>query len=279
MAKCKRSGTQYSKDIRIVNNNPILKKVKSNFIKDLQDLREEILNKWLEEIDIVKDKAERRLIYDASSMMGAFKGLAKNKPEKYIKLLRTAIILDEEGNGHVVERFIKIRNSVADKVFPNILRRAAPLKVTSIVQTIYKFHDNILNINMNVLKHLLYDELDSTCLEYIKSYEVTDTKKLKEYLDKFEDIIEEPLLDFEEIEKTKEIEEIEEIEEINITREFKMRSFKELNDLATKNGFNFIRQRGDHAIFRNEKGYITVIPQRTVGKGLQIEILKQIGGY
>ena len=279
MSKCKRSGTQYSKDIRIVNNNPILKKVKSNFIKDLQDLREEILNKWLEEIDIVKDKAERRLIYDASSMMGAFKGLAKNKPEKYIKLLRTAIILDEEGNGHVVERFIKIRNSVADKVFPNILRRAAPLKVTSIVQTIYKFHDNILNINMNVLKHLLYDELDSTCLEYIKSYEVTDTKKLKEYLDKFEDIIEEPLLDFEEIEKTKEIEEIEEIEEINITREFKMRSFKELNDLATKNGFNFIRQRGDHAIFRNEKGYITVIPQRTVGKGLQIEILKQIGEY
>ena len=65
----------------------------------------------------------------------------------------------------------------------------------------------------------------------------------------------------------------------NTTKEFKIRTFKELNNLAIKNGFKFIRQRGDHAIFRNSNGYITVIPQRTLGKGLQIEILKQIGEY
>ena len=267
MAKCKRSGTQYSKDIRIVNNNPILKKIKNNFVNDLQELREEILNKWLEEIDIVKEKAERNLIYDTSSKLDTLKGLAKNNPDEFIKLLRTAITLDEEGNGLIIERFIKIRNSIAEKVFPNILKKATPLKKTSIVQTIYKFHDNILNINMNVLRHLLYEELDSTCLEYIKTYEVTDTENSKEYLNEINNIKEASLMDFEKF------------EESNIVREFKMRSFKELNDLATKNGFNFIRQRGDHAIFRNEKGYITVIPQRSLGKGLQIEILKQIGEY
>lgn len=58
--------------------------------------------------------------------------------------------------------------------------------------------------------------------------------------------------------------------------EFKFRSHKDLNILAKNNGFNYLRSNGDHAIFSNNIGKIVIIPQRAIGKGLQIKILKQI---
>ncbi|WP_275372476.1 type II toxin-antitoxin system HicA family toxin [Clostridium tertium] len=265
--KSKRSGAQYSKHIKIINNNPILKNIKSKYISDLQDLREEILDRCLEEMDIIKEEAERKLIYDKSSELDTFKELAKNNPDKFTKTLRTVIISDDEGCNLPVYNFMKIRDSISEKSLPGIFKKATPLKATSVVQTVYEFHTNILSINMLILKHLLYDELDSTCLEYLKSYKIPDKENSKDCGNELNFLKEKPLLAFEEN------------EESNTTREFKMRSFKELNNLAIKNGFEFARQRGDHAIFRNSNGYITVIPQRAIGKGLQIEILKQIGEY
>ena len=60
-------------------------------------------------------------------------------------------------------------------------------------------------------------------------------------------------------------------------KEFKYRSYKELNSLAEKKSYVFDRQNGDHAIFVKDNGEIVVIPQgREIGKGLQIKILKTL---
>ena len=53
--------------------------------------------------------------------------------------------------------------------------------------------------------------------------------------------------------------------------------FRDLNRLAEDNGFSKIRQNGDHAIYKDKKGNITVIPQgRTIGKGLSYKIQKSL---
>lgn len=67
------------------------------------------------------------------------------------------------------------------------------------------------------------------------------------------------------------------IDEENNEREFKHRSYIELNDIAMRSGYELKRYNGDHGIFENEKGLIVIIPQRNdIGKRLQIKILKTI---
>lgn len=52
---------------------------------------------------------------------------------------------------------------------------------------------------------------------------------------------------------------------------------KDMVRLAEKYNFKYIRSKGDHNIYRNEKsGAITVIPQHTLCKSLSIAIQKQI---
>ena len=51
---------------------------------------------------------------------------------------------------------------------------------------------------------------------------------------------------------------------------------KEMIKLAEHNGFKYIRSKGDHDIYRNKTGAITIIPQHDLGKGLSIAIQKQI---
>ena len=54
-----------------------------------------------------------------------------------------------------------------------------------------------------------------------------------------------------------------------------------MNSLALNNGFDLIRIKGDHGIFKNASNGLTiVIPQgRDVGKGLSIKIQKDIAKY
>lgn len=53
--------------------------------------------------------------------------------------------------------------------------------------------------------------------------------------------------------------------------------YKRLNKLATDSGFEYVRSKGDHGIFKNDNGLIVVIPQgRSIGKGLSIKIQKAI---
>lgn len=53
--------------------------------------------------------------------------------------------------------------------------------------------------------------------------------------------------------------------------------YRDLNAIAEQNGFNKIRQKGDHGIFRRNDGSTIVIPQgRKIGKGLSLKIQKDI---
>lgn len=75
-----------------------------------------------------------------------------------------------------------------------------------------------------------------------------------------------------EFETTKVIEEQE-----NIPKEYKHRTWRELNAIAVNRGYELDRCNGDHAIYVNSNGKVVIIPQgRDIGKGLQIAILKDI---
>lgn len=53
--------------------------------------------------------------------------------------------------------------------------------------------------------------------------------------------------------------------------------WKELSSLANSKGYNLVRSKGDHGIFKNNDGYTVIIPQgRNIGKGLSIEIQKRL---
>lgn len=69
-----------------------------------------------------------------------------------------------------------------------------------------------------------------------------------------------------------------EISNFNIdTKLNKILSYKQLNKIANNNGFQKLRQNGDHGIFKNENGDLIVIPQgRAIGKGLNLKIQKDI---
>lgn len=66
-------------------------------------------------------------------------------------------------------------------------------------------------------------------------------------------------------------------EQLTTPREYKHRSWRELNALAIDNGYELDRCNGDHAIYINKDGKVVIIPQgRDIGKGLQIAILKDM---
>lgn len=55
-------------------------------------------------------------------------------------------------------------------------------------------------------------------------------------------------------------------------------SYRELNKIANKNNFEYIRSNGDHGIFKRFDGRTVVIPQgRDIGKGLSLKIQKNLG--
>lgn len=57
----------------------------------------------------------------------------------------------------------------------------------------------------------------------------------------------------------------------------KIFSYRKLNKLAEDNDFICVRQKGDHAQFKRQDGSLVTIPQgRLIGKGLSIQIQKQI---
>lgn len=58
---------------------------------------------------------------------------------------------------------------------------------------------------------------------------------------------------------------------------FSSMSWRNLEKEAIKKGYQYMRSNGDHGIYKNENGKLIVIPRgRTIGKGLQLQILKQI---
>lgn len=66
-------------------------------------------------------------------------------------------------------------------------------------------------------------------------------------------------------------------EQENIPKEYKHRTWRELNAIAVNRGYKLDRYNGDHAIYMNSNGKVVIIPQgRDIGKGLQIAILKDI---
>ncbi|EOU1742889.1 type II toxin-antitoxin system HicA family toxin [Clostridium perfringens] len=66
-------------------------------------------------------------------------------------------------------------------------------------------------------------------------------------------------------------------EKNNSTGVFISKTWRELESMALKAGFVYARSHGDHGIYYDENGKILIIPRgRTIGKGLQIQILKQI---
>ena len=52
--------------------------------------------------------------------------------------------------------------------------------------------------------------------------------------------------------------------------------YRKLNKLAIDNGFEYVRCKGDHGIYKNENGLVVIPQGRSVGKGLSIKIQKAI---
>ena len=52
--------------------------------------------------------------------------------------------------------------------------------------------------------------------------------------------------------------------------------YRRLNKLALDNGFEYIRSKGDHGIYKNKNGTVVIPQGRTIGKGLSCKIQKAI---
>ena len=65
-------------------------------------------------------------------------------------------------------------------------------------------------------------------------------------------------------------------EEKNLGKLEYIDDYKKLNKLAVDNGFEYVRCRGDHGIYKNENGLVVIPQGRSVGKGLSIKIQKAI---
>lgn len=92
----------------------------------------------------------------------------------------------------------------------------------------------------------------------------------------FEDLTEEDLDKlFEELGFKDEEETIEVVEEGKVKLDY-IDDYKKLNKLATDNGFEYIRSKGDHGIYKNKNGLVVIPQGRSVGKGLSIKIQKSI---
>lgn len=72
--------------------------------------------------------------------------------------------------------------------------------------------------------------------------------------------------------------EIKELSELDVVLDDRnLLSYKDLNRLAREQGYDKVRQRGDHGIFKRLDGSLVVIPQgRMVGKGLNLKIQKDL---
>lgn len=65
--------------------------------------------------------------------------------------------------------------------------------------------------------------------------------------------------------------------QIEVSKEFNLMSWRDLEKKILDKNFELVRSNGDHGIYRNPKGHIIVMPRgRDIGKGLQIKILKQL---
>lgn len=163
----------------------------------------------------------------------------------------------------------------------DIITCGMPTNKYKLTWELYKQH--IISSMQKQLSLLLSDDFNKlydTFMDYtndILSY-ATDYSKSKEvtFSDDFLDVIkiinkDSPLLNTILAE-----EDTEEIED-NSCKLPNIENYRDLNRLAESNGYEQIRQQGDHGIFVNKENDLLIIPQgRKVGKGLSKKICKQI---
>lgn len=105
--------------------------------------------------------------------------------------------------------------------------------------------------------------LNSVLDEVITPYK----KAINEEINKVEKILKD---------KHDEIESTKNIEEISKTQTKKIFNYKEMDRLIKANGYEPVRQTGDHKIYSNVNGKSIPVPQHILGKGLSVKIQKQI---
>lgn len=118
---------------------------------------------------------------------------------------------------------------------------------------VFLIKDKVIRCILGILKEVCEVEV---CVSY------DDIETFKKCLDSFESLeINELELDVNDIESDK-------LDYID--------DYKKLNKLAKDNGFEYIRCRGDHGIFKNNNGTVVIPQGRSIGKGLSFKIQKAI---
>lgn len=190
----------------------------------------------------------------------------KLNTESYEKLLKD--LIKETRKGDVItSQFCRFLNNLT-------LKAEWQLYKQNITYGLKRQINNILTDNYDMLNDK-FTEYMNNVLEYINLRYPSGTSEFSESFADLVRIINEdsPLLasilaeqDLEGEDDDSEIMEIPNLE-----------NYREINKLAEDNGYEKIRQQGDHGIFMDENNNLVVIPQgRKVGKGLSKKICKQI---
>ena len=231
----------------------------------------EAIRKLLEEIDLAKLTAQiEKEIENASEQRKA----------KLIKRLDTVEAFLQSGN----RPEWMVMNVVP--VIPPDLRPMVQLDggrfATSDLNDLYR---RVINRN-NRLKRLLemsydtcmylndmfFDEYFYSISNYIKDDILNIVYDTISFL--FDGLTEEDLDElFEELGSKDDEEVIEEGDKVKLDY---IDDYKKLNKLAIDNGFEYIRSKGDHGIYKNKNGLVVIPQGRSIGKGLSIKIQKSI---
>lgn len=189
----------------------------------------------------------------------------KLNTESYEKLLKD--LIKETRKGDVITgQFCRFLNNLT-------LKAEWQLYKQNITYGLKRQVNNILTDNYDMLNDKFMEYMNNV-LEYINLRYPSGTSEFSESFAELVRIINEdsPLL--ESILAEQDIEEDDDSEIIEIPN---LENYREINKLAEDNGYEKIRQQGDHGIFMDENNNLVVIPQgRKVGKGLSKKICKQI---
>lgn len=189
----------------------------------------------------------------------------KLNTETYEKLLKD--LVKETRKGDVItSQFCRFMNNLS-------LKAEWQLYKQNITGGLKRQVNNVLADNYDMLNDK-FTEYMNNILEYITLRYPSGTSEFSESFAELVKLINEdsPLL--ESILAEQDLEEDDDFEIIEIPN---LENYREINKLAEDNGYEKIRQQGDHGIFMDENNNLVVIPQgRKVGKGLSKKICKQI---
>lgn len=276
----KKHSFDYGRNIKLVNNTPVYKKSVNEFKEDLYIIKYSALEIMLSTADGIIDFLENELRKEYECC-------------KFHTMTREEMMFfgDERNGRKILNDYIddlheRIHEQVTIK-YKDMIKESKLELIGSTLADLCEYHRvkfivdtglpplvpmsvcaSIATHEMNYMQNFsneLAEDLNRKSQELMSGM-ITQLKR-----DIYNNLVSADL-------DTEEDNEVDIVKEIKEKFEYRQKTYKELNDLAESKGWKYVRNNGDHGIFKHpNRDMLLIIPQgRAIGKGLQIFIEKSM---